>query len=224
MSPNQAQYNKKDIKPAPTQQYLPIADIREGVVVLKDGSLRLVMLTTSINFDLKSQKEQNAIIYSYQGFLNSLTFPIQIVMQSRKLDLTGYLATLSGKIPETESELLRIQIQDYIHFIERLLNFANIMNKRFYIVIPLFPPVMQKGGFWQRFQNKVKTSETVVDVTNFEKYKHELEQRASVCASGLSGVGLRAAQLSTKELIELYYQTYNPDLTTKKFSNNASIQ
>jgi type IV secretory pathway VirB4 component len=220
---NNNQNNNKNIKPAPAQQYLPIGDIREGIVILKDGSLRIVMLTTSINFDLKSQKEQNAIIYAYQGFLNSLSFPIQIVMQSRKLDLTGYLANLKNRIPETESELLRIQTQDYINFIERLLNVANIMNKRFYIVIPFFPPVLKKEGFWQKFNNKVKTSETVLDITNFEKYKRELEQRAGVVASGLAGIGLRAAQLSTKELIELYYQTYNPDLSTKKLNQDGLI-
>ena len=151
-----ATQNKNPKKqPAPTQQHLPVADVREGIVVLKDGSLRLIMLSTSINFDLKSLDEQNAIVYAYQSFLNSLDFPIQIVMQSRKFNLSSYLSKLKERVPETESELLRIQIQDYVHFIERLLNVANIMNKRFFVIIPYFPPLLKKEGFLDRLKSNL---------------------------------------------------------------------
>ncbi len=208
--------NKKKKEIASTQQYVPIADIRDGTIVMKDGSMRLVLLTTSINFNLKSQNEQNAIIYGYQRFLNALTFPIQIVMQSRRLDLTGYLTELKERIPQTESELLRLQIQDYIEFINRLLSVANIMNKRFYVVIPYFPPLIKSDNFIDKIKNKLKTDQTIVDVTSFKKYQKELRERANVVASGLSGIGIRAAQLTTKELLELFYQSYNPDLSTKE--------
>jgi hypothetical protein len=204
------------VKKETTQAHLPIADIRNGILVLKDGSLRLVMIVSTVNFDLKSEAEQNALIYAYQNFINSLEFPIQIVMQSRKLDLGGYLVQLEGRLAQTQNELLKMQIEYYIDFINKLLKVANIMNKRFFIVIPYFPPVIKKMDFWSKFKTALTTKETLVDMTHFEEYRKELVQRAQVIASGLGVLGLRAVQLSTQELIELLYQTYNPELAIRE--------
>ena len=147
-----------------TQDTLKFAEIRNDTVVLKDGNLRQVLLCSSINFALKSEQEQNAIVYAYQNFLNSLNFPIQILMQSKKLDLSNYLKKLSEKANSQTNELLRSQTLDYIDFIKRLINLANIMDKRFYVVVPFaIPPKIGPGNplsrnqqtfrHWLRFQN-----------------------------------------------------------------------
>ncbi|HLC38887.1 MAG TPA: hypothetical protein VJJ80_02045 [Patescibacteria group bacterium] len=200
-----------------TQAHLPIAEIRNGCVVLKDGSLRLVLLVSTINFDLKNEDEQNALVYAYQNFLNSLTFPIQIVMQSRRIDLSGYLSELSARLPQIENPLLQLQIEDYSAFIQKLITVANIMNKKFFIVIPFFPPALkQTAGFWEKAKSAITAQEPVIDMTHFEEYRKELIQRAQAAASGLAALGLRAIQLTTQELIELYYQSYNPELAVRE--------
>jgi len=203
---------KKEQKPT-TQAQIPIAEIRNGVVILKDGSLRLVMLCSTINFELKSEEEQNAIISGYQNFLNSLEFPIQIVIQSRRMDLSRYLKKLQNQIPKAPDDLLRTQIHDYILFIKSLLSVANIMDKRFFIIIPYELPLVKKPGFIQDLQQATSKEVPQINLTNFDKYRKELIQRAQMVASGISGLGLRAVQLNTQELIELYYSTYNTDIS-----------
>ncbi len=200
-----------------TQAHLPIAEIRNGVVVLKDGSLRLVLLVSTINFDLKNEDEQNALIYGYQNFINSLTFPVQIVMQSRRIDLSSYLTKLRAQLTQIQNPLLQIQTEDYISFIERLIKVANIMNKKFFIVVPYFPPALKQAtSFWDKFKSALTESEPVVDMTHFEEYRKELLQRAQGVASGLGALSLRAVQLTTQELIELLYQSYNPELAMRE--------
>lgn len=195
-----------------TQAQLPIAEIRNGIVVLKDNSLRLVMLCSTVNFELKSEQEQSAIISGYQGFLNSLDFPIQIVIQSRRMDLTKYLGKLNNQVPKASNELVRVHIQDYIRFIKSLLRIANIMDKKFFIIIPYTLPLAKKPGVMEDFRRATNKEPDAINLTNFEKYKKELTQRAQVVASGISGLGLRAVQLNTQELVELLYSTYNPDI------------
>lgn len=196
-----------------TQDALKFAEIHNDTIVLKDGNLRQILLCSSINFALKSEQEQNSIIYAYQNFLNSLNFPIQIVMQSKKLDLSNYLAKLTEKANTQTNELLRAQTLDYIDFIKRLINLANIMDKRFYVVVPfIIPPKIGP-------QNPLATgnqAKTLLTNDEFENYKKELEQRLQVIESGLGGIGIRTAKLNTQQLIELMYGVYNPEEASKE--------
>lgn len=192
-----------------TQEALKFAEIHNNTIVLKDGNLRQVLLCSSINFALKSEQEQNAIVYQYQNFLNSLAFPIQILMQSKKLDLSNYLAKLTERANSQTNELLRAQTLDYIDFIKKLINLANIMDKRFYVVIPyLVPPKMNLP------KNPLANSQSsgpVLSNEEFQNYQKELEQRVQVIESGLGGIGIRTALLNTQQLIELLYGVYNPE-------------
>lgn len=196
-----------------TQDIIKFAEIREGVIILKDGNLRQVLLCSSVNFDLKSEQEQDAIIYRYQGFLNSLDFPIQILMQSKKLDLTNYLAKLDKVSKEQTNELLKYQTEDYVDFVRKLIDVANIMDKRFYVVIPyLVPPKMSASKIGQQSAKGVGT----LTYDEFKKYKTELDQRIQVIQSGLGSIGVRTALLTTQQLIELFYNVYNPEEASKE--------
>jgi len=196
-----------------TQDTLKFAEIRNDTVVLKDGNLRQVLLCSSINFALKSEQEQNAIVYAYQNFLNSLNFPIQILMQSKKLDLSNYLKKLSEKANSQTNELLRSQTLDYIDFIKRLINLANIMDKRFYVVVPFaIPPKIGPGNPLSRNQQ----TQTLLSNNEFDTYGKELEQRVQVIESGLGTIGIRTAKLNTQQLIELLYGVYNPEEANKE--------
>lgn len=198
-----------------TQDILKFAEIRDGTVILKDGNLRSVLLCTSINFDLKSQQEQDAIIYQYQNFLNSLEFPIQILMQSKKLDLSNYLEKLQKNTDRLENELLKYQSNDYIHFVTELIDRANIMDKRFYVVVPyLVPPKIEANQ--ARFPGKAKTQQIMMTLENFKKYAEQLEQRIEVVQSGLASIGIKSVPLSTQQTIELLYNVYNPEESNKE--------
>jgi len=195
-----------------TQDALKFAEIHNDTIVLRDGNLRQVLLCSSINFALKSEQEQNAIIFQYQNFLNSLAFPIQILMQSKKLDLGKYLAKLTDKAGSQENELLRAQTLDYIDFIKRLINLANIMDKRFYVVVPyLVPPKVNLNNSLPG-----QTPNPVITVEEFDAHKKELEQRVQVVESGLGSFGVRTAKLNTQQLIELLYGVYNPEEANKE--------
>lgn len=195
-----------------TQDALKFAEIHNDTIILKDGNLRQVLLCSSINFALKSEQEQNAIVFAYQNFLNSLNFPIQILMQSKKLDLSNYLAKLSEKANSQTNELLRAQTLDYIDFIKRLINLANIMDKRFYVVVSyLVPPKIDP------LKNPIQgASPLMISTTEFDTYKKELEQRVQVIESGLGSIGVRTALLNTQQLIELLYGVYNPEEAYKE--------
>ncbi len=191
------------------QQYLEIEEIRDGVLVLRDGSLRVVGMVNSMNFALKSTEEQEAIIYSYQSFLNSLEFPVQIVVQSRRLDIGPYIDKLKEREGEQTTELLRLQTAEYIDFISQLVELRQIMSKEFFVVIPLFPfEKKKKGGF---MSGLFKPAQAVVQKEkDFQRYQTQLVQRLDHIATGLQGVGLKIVKLETQELIELMYNTYNP--------------
>ncbi len=194
-----------------TQDIIKFAEIREGSIILRDGNLRAVLLCSSINFDLKSEQEQNAIIFQYQNFLNSLDFPIQILMQSKKLDLSNYLTSLEKTSAEQTNELLKYQTDDYINFVKKLIDIANIMDKRFYVVIPYLIPTKVNP-------TQIRQSEhpTVITYDEFKKYQTELEQRVRVIQSGLGSIGVRTARLNTQQLIELFYNVYNPEESSKQ--------
>jgi len=193
-----------------TQAYLDIAEIKDSVVVMKDGSLRLILLCSAINFDLKTEEEQNILIGQYQNFLNSLNFPIQIVIQSRRMDLGPYLSKLKERLNQEENELLKTQMADYIDFLKELIAQVNIMDKKFYVVVPYFPPPLQAPTSWEEvISGRAPKTLTVFE---FDTYKKKLIQKANIIASGLGSLGLRCIQLNTQEIIELFYNTYNPEL------------
>lgn len=195
--------------PNATQQFVPVKEIRNGVVILKDGSYRGVLICSSINFGLKSADEQRAITVGFQNFLNTLDFPIQIVVNSRRMDLRPYLALLSGKDAEQKTELMRIQLREYIEFIRSFTDQANIMTKSFYVVVSYVPHLTTASavGF---FKPKTKSAKTAATETSFEEDRMQLEQRLTLVASGLSGTGVRAVPLGTEEVIELLYRSFNP--------------
>ena len=199
-----------------TQEHLRIAEVRDGTIIVGNGELRQVLLVSSVNFALKSEDEQNAIVFQFQNFLNSLSFPIQIVMQSRRLDLAPYLGKLQERLENEQNELIRMQIADYIEFIKRLLSVANIMDKNFFVVVSLLPQVTKKGGFFADLLGSKKRQEIHIPADQFAQYKQQLAQRVGVIMSGLATMGLRSALLSTQQLVELFYAAYNPEEATKE--------
>ena len=201
-----------------TQDFLAFSEIHEGIIITKTGELRAILMASSINFSLKSEQEQTAIVFAYQNFLNSLTFPIQIMMQSRKLDLTKYIAKLKDIANKQNNELLRGQTMDYISYVGRLVEVANIMDKKFFVVVPYMPPVApgisKPGGF---FASKDKNSnQPKITPQQFTEYKTEIMQRIQVIQGGLGSIGVRTAQLNTQQIVELLYGIYNPEEAAKE--------
>ena len=192
-----------------TQQFVPVKEIRNGIIVLKDGGYRGVLICSSINFGLKSADEQHAITLGFQNFLNTLDFSTQIVINSRKMDLRPYLALLAEKEPEQKTELMRIQLREYIEFVRSFADQANIMTKSFYIVVSYTPRVTAAGavGFLRRGGAPAKGG---VSEASFEEDRAQLEQRLALVIGGLAGTGVRAAALGTEEIIELLYRSFNP--------------
>jgi len=194
-----------------TQQFLDIAEIKENTVIMRDGTLRAVVLASSINFALKSEDEQNAIIAAYVSFLNNIDFPIQIVIQSRELNIDHYLEKLSQKEKEQTNELLKMQTSEYIQYVNELIAMSRIMNKRFYIVVPYNPMSDKQKGFFKRFLDVFKPASLIrMKEDKFFRRRVELTKRVDNIISGLSSVGLNTVELDTQGLIELYYNTYNP--------------
>jgi biopolymer transport protein ExbD len=205
-------------KPGPsTQQYLDIAEIKEDVVVLKDGTLRAVLAVSSVNFALKSEEEQKATIAAYVQFLNSLDHPLQIVIQSRKLNIDEYLNRLEKAEKEQMNELLRAQIADYRVFVKELIELGEIMSKRFYVVVPYSPFSDKRKGFWQRlFELFQPVTSLRLKEERFRAHRNALMQRVNHVMMGLSSIGLKSVLLDTQSLIELYYRVYNPDIAERE--------
>jgi hypothetical protein len=198
-----------------TQSFVPIQEIRDGYAVLKDGSMRAIIMSSSLNFALKSQDEQNAILYQFQDFLNSLDFSVQIHIESRKLDIRPYLALLEQREKEQMSDLLKIQIQEYIGFVKNFTETTSIMTKSFFVVIPYTPAIMTKKNPLGLFK-KTNTEEVkkATDQT-FEENRAQLEERVSVVEQGLVRCGIRVVRLGTEEIVELFYKLFNPGETEK---------
>jgi len=199
------------------QEFVPIKEVREGIIILKDGGLRAVLISSSINLSLKSADEQTAIIIQFQSFINGLDFPIQIVMQSRRLDIRPYLLTLEGRIKEQTEQLLKIQTREYIDFIRSFTDEVNIMTKTFFVVVPYSSNVIKSnsnilekliGGGIQKPQ--VEHTKKAEDLASFEEKRSQLDQRVGVIVSGLASLGIRSSQLKTEEVVELFYKTFNP--------------
>jgi hypothetical protein len=203
--------------PAPSQEFVPISEIRDGVVVLTDGGYRAVLAVTPLNLSLKSQAEQEGTIAGFQEFINILDFSVQIVIQSRKLDLTEYLNLLDSRLNIIEEELLQIQTENYIEYIRTLSQDRAIMKKYFFVIVPYNGENSQVSakGFFSAFSGKGKSENNL----SFEENRLQLAQRVGVIQSGLSGAGLKSDQLETKELVELYYKLYNPGDAQSSFIN-----
>ncbi len=196
-----------------TQKFLDIAEIRDDIVVLNDGTVRSVLLVSSINFDLKSEDEQKAIVGGYVNFLNSLDYPLQIIIQSRPLNIDDYLERLKKVEREQTNELLRMQTADYRGFVKELLTLEKIMSKKFYVIVPYSAAADKKQGFFYRFTAVFSPAQVVsLSRKRFEEFASQLNKRSDFIASGLASMGLRAERLSTQALIELYYNSYNPDI------------
>lgn len=201
------------------QEKIEIEDIKDNIVFLKDGGLRAILMTTAINFSLKSTDEQSAAVFQYQAFLNSLDFPVQILVTSRRLDIAPYLTALEQKQKEQENELLRIQISEYIDFIKNLTQANNIMNQTFYVIVPLSRTEKKEAGLLEKlglFQ-KATTAEQQKSV---EELKTQLWQRVDYVIAGLASFGIKAAPLNTQEATDLFYHLYNMEAKEKAVAQN----
>ncbi len=211
--------NKEDSKKkkfAGVQKYLDINAIREGTVIMKNGTLKAVLMVSSINFALKSQEEQEAIIYRFQNFLNSLDFSVQIVISSRKLNIEDYYKILSIREREQANELLKIQIGEYRNFIHELVEMANIVSKTFYVAVSFSQSedFFNLGkGVLDSLGKKDAKEKFIFKEEEFGKNRGQLLQRVQHVANGLAGLGLKMTALNTQELIELFYTLYNPSVS-----------
>lgn len=207
----------------PTQQYLDILEIRDDTVVLKDGTLRAVLLVSSINFSLKSEEEQDAVMEAYTQFLNTIDFPLQIVIQSRRLDIDDYLEMLKSVEQKQTNELLKLQTRDYRQFVAELVQIADIMTKRFYIVIPYSPKVDRPGKFFSRLFDIFSPTATIhLKQKQFDEYRTELYKRVDNTMNALDSAGLKSVILDTQSLIELYYNSFNPETSDKQKLQDVS--
>ena len=206
-----------------SQDFVPIKEIRNGVVILKDGGMRAVLLASSLNLSLKSAEEQRATILQFQAFLNSVDFPIQIIIRSRRYDIRPYLATLENRLGEIEEPLLKIQTREYITFIRDFTKTVSIMTKNFFIVVPYTSADIGGGagplaGLARILPFGKKETTEAREEAAFEEKQTQLLQRSGVITQGLARVGVRTAQLGTEELIELFFKTFNPgEITGIKF-------
>ena len=219
----------KASNPNSTQNSLQIAEIRDGIVIMSDGSFRAVIICKAINFDLMSPQEREAVEYSYQGFLNSLYFPVQIFIRSQKVDLRPYIEKLDKIRSEHENMLLALLMEDYIAFMSDLATQTNIMDKKFYVVIPLFPTsdvgkaVGKAANASRSFISSAfgqKEQKVVINEADLERAKTELRNRVQSVLSGLQQASIQGLPLDTQELIELYYDAYNPDTATRQHLKN----
>jgi len=195
-----------------SQEFVPIKEVKDGIIVLKDGSLRAIVMSSTVNFALKSQDEQTAIIYQFQNFLNSLNFSVQICVQSRRLDINPYLNLLKEREREQNTDLMKLQVKQYIDFVKTLTESTNIMTKTFFIVVPYNNISLSKSSnpLETVFRNKNEEEEALRKETTFEENKIQLDQRVAVVEEGLTRCGVRIIELDTEQLVELFYKSFNP--------------
>ena len=197
-------------------EFVQIKEVRNVIIILKDGSLRAILIASSLNLSLKSSEEQQAIISEFQNFLNGLDFQTQICMQSRRLDIRPYLISLENRLKEQTEPLLKIQTKEYIDFIKSFTDEVNIMTKTFFIVVPYSPTMIKTsdvaGNLFGRNNSKKQAGNTKkeIDTASFEEKRTQLDQRVGVIISGLGRVSIRTTQLKTDQIVELFYKTFNP--------------
>ncbi len=198
-----------------TQEFVPIKEVRDGIVVLKDDGLRAIVLANSINLSLKSDDEQKATILQFQSFLNTLDFAIQIAIQSRRLDIRPYLLLLENRMKVQTEPLLKLQTREYIEFIRNFTESVSIMTKSFFVVVPYTHTILKSDtgilakilGIFSRKKKEEVRAEHQVD---FEEKRSQLEQRVGVIQQGLARCGIQSAQLGTEEVVEVFYKVFNP--------------
>jgi hypothetical protein len=202
-----------------TQQFVPIKEVRDGILILKDGGMRSILLASSLNFSLKSEDEKNAIIFQFQDFLNSLDFSVEITIQSRKLDIRPYIALLEEQEKNQTNSLMKIQTREYIEFIKKFTESTNIMTKNFFVVIPYTPSSItteKVSGISSLFGgSKTNKDRAAQNQASFEENRTQLEERTAVVEQGLVRTGIRVARLGTEEVIELFYKGFNPGESEK---------
>ncbi len=206
-----------------TQEFVPIKEVRDGILLLKDGGMRGIFLASSLNFALKSEDERTAILFQFQDFLNSLDFTVQIVVQSRKLDIRPYLALLEEQVKKQTNSLMRIQTGEYIEFIRNFAENTNIMTKHFFIVVPYDSAIIDNSttkGIRGLIKNSTQSEVKISNQASFDENKTQLEERMSVVEQGLVRTGIRVARLGTEEVIELFYKAFNPGETEKPIKIN----
>jgi len=195
-----------------TQEFVPIKEVRDGIIVLKNGDMRAIVLANAVNLSLKSDDEQKATIMQFQGFLNTLDFPIQISVQSRRLDIRPYLLTLENRMKVQNEPLLKIQTKEYIEFIRNFTETVAIMTKNFFIVVPYtHMNLPQQSKFLDKLFGRRNAEETrKADQADFEEKRSQLEERVRVIQQGLSRCGINSAQVGTEEVVEIFYKVFNP--------------
>jgi len=199
------------LKAKATQEFIPIKEVRDGIIVLKDGGLRAIVLANSINLSLKSDDEQKATIMQFQNFLNTLDFSIQMSVQSRRLDIRPYLLLLENRMKVQNEPLLKLQTKEYIEFIRNFTETVNIMTKNFFVVVPYtYISLKPESGFLKFFSKQNKKEEELKNKLDFEEKRSQLDQRVSVIQQGLSRCGIKSAQLGTEEVVEVFYKVFNP--------------
>jgi hypothetical protein len=197
-----------------TQDFVPIADIRDGIVILENGQMCATLLASSVNFALKSSVEQQAILSQFQAFLNTIDFSLQVYVQSRALDIRPYMEILQAREPAQYNDLMKIQLREYMEFIRTFTEEVDIMKKNFFVVVPYTPGSIDVKGI-KGFLKTGKRKKPVFDPVRFDENRSQLEQRVTVVEQGLSRIGVRTIPLGTDELIELYYHIFNPEETSK---------
>jgi len=209
-----------------TQQFVDIAEIKNGTVFLKGGGMRRVLMVSGINFDLKSEEEQNIIIYAFQNFLNTLDFSMQFMIHSRKMNIDAYLENLRGREEQEDNELLKNQISEYIEFVKSFVEQNAVMAKTFFAVVP-YDPIQISGAatellsglkFWEKKKSGAKKEEGT------EQKMVQMNQRTEQVINGLNQIGLRAVALNDEELIELFYNLYNPAKVERRELKIATSQ
>ena len=231
-SPNQQtqapQPTKSKVNPNSTQAALQVAEVRDNLAIMKDGSFRAVIMCRAINFDLISMQEKESVEYAYQGFLNSLEFPIQIVVRSRKVNINTYIDRLAALHSQKSNMLLQKLMEDYLDFVVALAEEASIMDKTFYVVIPFHDTAISKdtvvkgakGVFKNIFGFRSKQNKVVIDGEALARAKDELFNRVQSVAQGLGNCGVQTVPLDTQGIIELFYDSYNPDTATRQRLDN----
>ncbi|MBP9772148.1 MAG: hypothetical protein KBD16_04500 [Candidatus Pacebacteria bacterium] len=201
------------------QEFVPLKEIRDDIAILKDGSMRAILMVSSINFALKSQDEQHAILAQFQSFLNTLDFSLQIYVQSRRLNIQPYLALLREREPAQDNDLMRVQLREYIGFVENLTNEVEIMTKSFFVVISYTPTTLNLSGgisgLGNVFRTKSSSEADTESLARFDEDRTQIEQRVAVVTQGLSRIGVRTVTLGTNEIIELFYHLFNPSESNK---------
>lgn len=200
------------LKAKATQEFVPIKEVRDGIIVLKDGGLRAIVLANSVNLSLKSEEEQKATIFQFQSFLNTLDFAVQISVQSRRLDIRPYLLLLEERMKVQSEPLLKLQTKEYIDFIRNFTESVSIMTKSFFVVVPYTHTVLKSdsGVLGSLFKRKNSAEAKIAKEEDFEEKRSQLEERVGVIQQGLNRCGIKTAELGTEEIVEVFYKVFNP--------------